>query len=373
VLADSDLAEVGARVTATMRAGDVVTHLGSGRFAMLLRGVSDFEVVRSLERRLDRAAVEALPRAARPSVVLATDFDLEPGSALRESLGALEEMLAEAAATHETVRSGIDRLGTGPVVPVTPESFRRALNEGQLRLHYQPVVDVNDQRAGGAEALLRWQHPTLGLLVPRHFLAMAELAVGAVPVGEWVMEQAVRQTAAWQAVTDLEYYRVGINLPPRVFLETDVAATMGRLLDRYGVAGDRFAIEILESEAMRSPGVVSHAILRLRAMGLRVALDDFGSGYATASRLRDLPVDLVKVDRTLVGLAPTATERALLAAVCSVARAMDADVLLEGVERPLQLEVARAAGVTFAQGMLVGPPGPPGLNPPRPLRLPSTG
>jgi EAL domain-containing protein (putative c-di-GMP-specific phosphodiesterase class I)/GGDEF domain-containing protein len=364
------LAEVSRHLSVLVREEDVVTHLGGGQFAALVSGVRNLDDVHRVEARLEAAAAMALPDRTRPVVAIATIVGLEPGVDLEGRLADLEEMLSESSSMGRTVRSGPAGPGGLATFPLTTHSFEAALAAGELLLHYQPVVNVHDQRSGGAEALIRWQHPSWGLLAPRRFLAMADREVGAMHLGEWVLDRAVRQTSLWDRATDLTYFRTGINLAPRQFADSNLVGTLARLLDRYEVPGSRFVLELLETEEIESFERVAKTIDGLHALGLRVAIDDFGSGFTSMAYLQKLPVDVIKVDRTLVGPYPTPRERAVLAAVCSVARTIGADVLLEGVERPGQLDAAREAGVTFAQGMLVGPPGPAGAMPPRPLPLP---
>jgi len=215
-------------------------------------------------------------------------------------------------------------------------------------------VNLNTGRSAGCEALLRWHHPTRGLLAPGAFLEAAEASDEIITMSEWAFDAAVRQVAQWEAANDLTYYRVGVNFAPRQFTQSDVVSMVRRVLNRHGVTGDRMVVEITESDVLDARSASARQIAALRELGLRVAVDDFGSGYNSMAWLRDLPVDMIKVDRALVSLEPTKREEDILAAMVAIARAIDADVVLEGIERVEQVEAARRAGVEFGQGYLMG-------------------
>lgn len=256
-------------------------------------------------------------------------------------------------------------ISDGYVVPpsaprITVRDLHEAAGRGQLRMLYQPVYDLIEARPAGAEALLRWQHPVKGLLGPDAFLRVAEATDEIHHLGAWTIHEVIGQVAAWDDLTDLDYYRVGVNISPRQLLDGEVVGTLREALVESGVSGDRLVAEIIESQALDSRATSAEQIRGLIELGLRVAVDDFGSGFANLSYLRDLPVDLIKVDRTLIGLVPTRREEAILRAVVSIASAIGADVVLEGVERPEQLQLAARVGVRFVQGFLVGPPELPG-------------
>lgn len=268
--------------------------------------------------------------------------------------------------------SAQDRRGrtAPPASATTAAAVERALAGDEFVLHYQPVADLTDWRSGGVEALVRWQHPTLGLLAPARFLPEVEASGAMGALGDWVLETAVRQVADWQRDHDLTYFRVGINVSPEQLETADVPGRVGTLLRHYGVPADRFIVEILETQALTRRAAVARRVHELLRLGLRVAIDDFGGGFANMSYLRDLPVDVIKVDRSLVGLHPTARDEAILRAVVGVATAVSADVLLEGIESVEHVTMARRAGVRFGQGLLIGPPAPAGAGPPMPAPLP---
>jgi EAL domain-containing protein (putative c-di-GMP-specific phosphodiesterase class I)/GGDEF domain-containing protein len=368
-LDDGEAAEAARRLRDLVRADDSLARLGPSAFLLLLEWRVDDSTLSSFDRRL-RASLHRPLRPGEPAPLVRLGMLATPGPELApdEILAAAQEAV-ESTGEAPVVVSGGDRAGAPRV---TPASLDAALSRDELVLHFQPVVDVTDGRPAGAEALVRWNHPEFGLLRPAQFIPALEAAGGLIALGEWVLAAAVRQVATWDAVADLQYYRVGVNLAPRQLESSDVPGYLAGLLRDAGVPGDRFLVELVESEALAERAVVARRIRQLLDLGLRVAIDDFGSGFANMSYLRDLPVDVIKVDRALVGVHPTTRDEAILRAVVTVGAAVGADVLLEGIEDVAQLALAREVGVRFGQGLLVGGPVPPGGRPPLPLPLPVT-
>lgn len=250
-------------------------------------------------------------------------------------------------------------------VLVSPQALRAALRHGELVLFAQPVVDVPTGRTAGAEMLVRWRHPTRGLLAPADFLAVAETSDLMEELGAWVIDRAVQQTARWEeAKGGLDYFRVGLNISPRQLTHCDIVGELRAALHRYNTTPDNLLVEVVENPVLDSRTAAADQLRALLDLGVRVGIDDFGAGFANMTYLRDLPIDVIKVDRALMGLEPTRRDEMLLTAVQTIAEAVGADVVLEGVERAVQFDVARRCGVRFAQGFLLGRPVLPGALPP---------
>ncbi|MEZ5115911.1 MAG: EAL domain-containing protein [Candidatus Nanopelagicales bacterium] len=362
-------AEVAALLRTVVRDRDRVVDAGPGLVALLAEGLSDADAIGVF---LDRLRAETVPRlseragGARVCIGVVVSPADDADTVLRDAAAALAEARTSAHPGGPAVTVVYDEAeAAGALAPITSADLVEAIDSGELLLHYQPVVDVTDWRCGGAEALLRWRHPKRGLLAPPEFLGRLH-ADASDRLVAWVVDEAARQVAVWERVADLDYFRVGLNVSPWELVETDLVGTVAAALRRHGVSGQRFALEILETEDLAGRGRAAAQVRALRDLGLRVAIDDFGSGFATMSYLHDLPVDLVKVDRTLVSLHPGRRDEAILAALASVADAIGADVVLEGVEHPDQVALARRVGVRFAQGLLLGAPAPAS-----PTRLPA--
>jgi diguanylate cyclase len=240
--------------------------------------------------------------------------------------------------------------------------LRGAAERGELALVYQPVVDL---RRGGAitgvEALLRWQHPTLGAVPTDELIVVADAAGLIGPVGDWVLQEACAQLARWQrdgsAPTGL---RMFVNFSPRQLADPDLPDRIVTVLASTGVALGDLVIELTET-AMLDDQAGSLEVLRaLEALGARLALDDFGTGFSSLTHLQRVPLHLVKVDAAFVNdVARSAVDRAIVGGVVDIARALGAEVVAEGIETPVQLDVVRALGCQLAQGYLLGRPLPP--------------
>jgi EAL domain-containing protein (putative c-di-GMP-specific phosphodiesterase class I) len=233
--------------------------------------------------------------------------------------------------------------------------LRGALQRGELRVVFQPLFAIDGGSALGCEALLRWQHPERGELLPQDFLRIAEDDGLIVPIGAWVLEQACSQLACWRA----EGYELtmSVNVSARQLEQRDFAAIVERVLHMTGVAPETVCLEVTETAVIRRPDIAARALESLQAIGVRVALDDFGLGYSSLNHLKALPVDVVKVDRSFVADVCTSTQDlAVVEAVLTIAKRMGVTVVAEGVETKAQADVLRGLGCPVVQGFLYGRP-----------------
>jgi len=242
----------------------------------------------------------------------------------------------------------------------TEADLRRALERGELRLHFQPVAALSgeadaDVRFVGAEALVRWEHPERGLLGPDAFISVAEDSGLIAQVGEWVLLEACRQAAGWGP----ERF-VSVNLSPRQLSHSDVPALLARALEETGADPAQLDLEITENVLMEQSTAVLGTLLRLKALGVRLVLDDFGTGWSSLAYLKRFPIDGLKIDREFVdGLGRKPEDTAIVAAVLSMAQALELDTIAEGVETEAQLAWLRERGCACAQGFLLARPMPP--------------
>lgn len=368
---DAVLAEVGARLRGMVRGSDFVGRLGGDEFVVLWPGICSESTARRMHQRILRTLEEPIESqgaamrvtASAGALLVSEPQDRDADDLLRDADAAMYE--AKARRDGELVIFEPTMQATVLGSLVTAGELRGAVRRGQLELHGQPILDIIDGRTAGVELLLRWRHPERGLLSPADFLAAADASDVMTDVGEWVLESAVSTVADWErSGQPLEYYRVGINVTPRQLLRSDVVEAFVEALQRHNTSAENFVFEVVESQVLDSASRAAEQVRGLRELGARVGIDDFGNGFANLANLRDLPVDLIKVDRRLVGIHPTSREAAILSAVQSIASAISADVVLEGIERESQLRVARACGVRFAQGFLLGMPQPLGDTPP---------
>jgi EAL domain-containing protein (putative c-di-GMP-specific phosphodiesterase class I) len=237
------------------------------------------------------------------------------------------------------------------------QELQTALERGELRLYFQPSVDLESGQVVGAEALLRWKHPQRGLIVPDQFLSVAEETGLIVPLGEWVVGETCRQLAEWQARPETAHLRLSLNLSARELTHPDVVSKVLECVRESGIDPHALTIEVTESTAMADGDTGFRALRDLSGEGIRVAIDDFGTGYSSLEQLRRMPVDIVKVDRSFVtGMAADSTDRELVAAVVGMGRALKLSVVAEGIETPEQVEALRELGCDTGQGFLFARP-----------------
>jgi len=233
--------------------------------------------------------------------------------------------------------------------------LRRALDRDELQLWFQPIVEVDSGRLVAAEALVRWQHPTRGLLGAAEFVPLAEPAGLIVPLGDWVLENAARTRARWTAAG--HSLCVAVNLSAQQFRRPELVDQLGTVLQLAGPGRAPLCLEITEN-ALLEHGDEMVAILRaIRDLDIRIALDDFGTGYSSLSYLQRLPVDVLKLDRSFIrGVTVSARDAAITASVARMALALGIEPLAEGVEHSDQRDLLRAQGYGLMQGYLFGRP-----------------
>lgn len=238
------------------------------------------------------------------------------------------------------------------------ESLRHALQRGEFRLHYQPVIDVRAGRITGVEALLRWQHPERGLLAPFHFVRLAEETGMIDMIGAWVLQEACRQLTAWDA-EGVHLPQVAVNVSAHQ-LESGVLATdVRRALHDHGTDGGRLVLELTESLLMRDVHFAARTLAGLRQHGVRVAVDDFGTGYSSLAYLHRLPLDSLKIDRAFIApIAEAMGDTRVTEAVIALGRSLKLHIVAEGVEQARQAEFLLAQGCTSMQGFYFSKPVP---------------
>jgi EAL domain-containing protein (putative c-di-GMP-specific phosphodiesterase class I) len=234
-----------------------------------------------------------------------------------------------------------------------------ALERGELRLLYQPKVSVALERVVGYEALLRWEHPTRGLLVPDEFIGVAEDSGLIVSIGRWVLTEAARQAAIWGDGREPPPVMC-INLSARQFAQPDIVEMVAEALEESGVNPGSVCLEITESVVMEQSHGTSATMTELKRLGVQLAIDDFGTGYSSLGYLQRFRLDFLKVDRSFVaGLGRDPEQTAIVDAIVRLAQALGLGVIAEGVERVEQLEVLRELGCDLVQGYLFAHPEPP--------------
>jgi EAL domain-containing protein (putative c-di-GMP-specific phosphodiesterase class I) len=237
------------------------------------------------------------------------------------------------------------------------QGLRRALQRGELVVHYQPQVSLHDGELSGAEALLRWQHPSDGLIPPLRFIGIAEETGLIEPLGSWVLKAACVEAARWLAGTRADV-RLSVNVSAEQIVGGSFHDRVLEALDASGLSASRLELELTEGtlQALKDR---SHLIDDLKRLGVTIAIDDFGTGYSSLGALKSLPVDRLKIDRSFVsGLPASGNDVAIVEAVLALSRSLDLGVIAEGVETAGQLEALRRIGCREAQGYLFARPVP---------------
>jgi diguanylate cyclase (GGDEF)-like protein/PAS domain S-box-containing protein len=236
--------------------------------------------------------------------------------------------------------------------------LHRALEKDEFCLFYQPQYVLATRRIVGMEALLRWRHPERGLVPPGDFIAIIEQSALVIPLGRWVLREACRQARRWLDA-GLEFGRVAVNVSARQFLDEGFLNDLVATLDETGLPPERLQLELLESMAMNTREEIGRLLHQLVDRRVSLAIDDFGTGYSSLAYLKDLPVDTLKIDRSfLAGSDAQNPDRAIIRAVVAMARALNLDVIMEGVETEEQLAFLQDAGCNQVQGYLLAKPQP---------------
>jgi diguanylate cyclase (GGDEF)-like protein/PAS domain S-box-containing protein len=357
---DRLLGSVAARLQSVVRPGDTVARLGGDEFAVLLEDLEGLHVAQQI--------------AARFIDELQTSFNLVGhevfvGASAGIALAAPEDDADELLRNADLAMYRAKAMGKGRCEVFEPDmhaaalermeiegDLRHAVVRGELRLYYQPIVELATGRVTGVEALLRWQHPTRGLVSPLDFIDVAEESGLIVPVGRWVLSEACRQVARWQRDTGLPL-RLSVNISARQLQAPRLAEHVARTLRSTGVRPNDLVLEITESMLVDDAERTIGKLHLLRELGVKLAIDDFGTGYSSLNYLRRLPVDVLKIDRSFVqGIGTESELTALTGAIVGIGRDLGLDTVAEGIEEQGQLDALRAMGCVLGQGYLYARP-----------------
>jgi len=235
-------------------------------------------------------------------------------------------------------------------------SLRKALARDELELYYQPLLDLGTGRVHGLEALLRWRHPERGLLAPAEFIPLAEITGLILPIGPWVLRTACARARTWQDLGH-PHLSIAVNLSARQFQQPDLVAQVKRALEETGLAPRCLDLEITETNAMSNAEATIHTLRELKALGVRISIDDFGIGYSSLSYLKRLPIDTLKIDQSFVrDITSDPDDAAIATAVIALAHTLKLRVVAEGVETQEQLAFLAARHCDRMQGYLFSRP-----------------
>jgi EAL domain-containing protein (putative c-di-GMP-specific phosphodiesterase class I) len=236
--------------------------------------------------------------------------------------------------------------------------LRNALQHEEFRVHYQPIIAIGTGIITEVEALVRWQHPTRGLVFPNEFIPIAESTGLIIPLGLWVLEEACRQVAAWHGQFRIQPPLVlSVNLSPRQFQQPSIVADVARALEESGFPANCLKLEITEGIIMLDVEATIRTLWELKGLGLQIAVDDFGTGYSSLSYLKRLPLDVLKIDRSFVsGIGHNQEDTAIVHAIMAMAKSLNFKVTGEGIETAEQLALLGEWGCDWGQGYLFSKP-----------------
>ncbi|HEV2635343.1 MAG TPA: EAL domain-containing protein [Actinocrinis sp.] len=363
---DELLKAVGERLTASVRPGDSAARIGGDEFAVVLEHVRDPEQTEAVADRIIEAFRAPFFLGGDPVPV-----GVSVGFASSGQSATAEDLLSNAdLALYASKNDGKHRWHHFEVA-LHAELLERAglragldqaIEEETISLDYQPVVELADGRVVGFEALVRWPHPERGLLPPDRFIPLAEQTGQIIPLGRWIMREAVREAAEWNAVSPAAGVWVGINVAGRQFADPGFVDDVAEALETYGVPPGLIVLELTESSLLQHDQhgggeQVPQLLSALKTLGVRIALDDFGTGFSSLSYLTELPVDILKIDKSFVSGADRSPERvALVEGIIRIATALRIAVIAEGIESQEQWDRLAATDCQYGQGFLFGRP-----------------
>jgi len=361
---DDLLKAIGERLRAAMRPEDTICRMGGDEFTILIESIrpSDLEVT----------AARIKHEFGRPFIV--SDSHVTVGASLGLATGDGKSATAEDLIHNSDVamyriklsdKGGIAFHKAGEVDDLARERVIRsdlpeALDSGEITLAYQPIFQIAPRTLVAVEALARWAHPQLGPIPPLGFISIAEKSDLVTDVDLHVLGTALRQAADWDVEFGIDpALKIAINVSSRSLAQADFVERAAGLIDHFGIPGERIILEITETSMMSTGESLLHQLAALKALGVQLALDDFGTGYSSLARLRDLPIDILKIDQSFTNLLPTPHAIELMTFVISMAQRSGMTTVAEGIESAEQLVALESLRCDLGQGYLLGRPGPP--------------
>jgi diguanylate cyclase (GGDEF)-like protein len=360
---DDVIVGVAERLRQAVRPADTVARFGGDEFVVVSPEAGTLEGATGLAGRISAALAQPFLLADQEMFLT-----VSIGMAVSSSAMSAEVLLRDAdAAMYRAKQQGRARCEFFDETMRTEAAARLelqtalhwAIERDEMRVYYQPLVEVASGRVVGFEGLVRWQHPERGLLAPGSFVPIAEDSGLIVPIDEAVLRQAAADHVRWRARHPQLHLSVAVNLSAHHLRHPGLAGRVREVLEDHGLEPSALCLELTESVLMEDLDRHAETLLDLRALGVRLAIDDFGTGYSSLTRLRLFPVDVVKIDRSFVaGLGTDPRDTAIVRGVIELAHALDLVVVAEGIERPEQLDELRGLRCDLAQGYLFAPPEP---------------
>lgn len=363
---DKILGVVAERLRLAVRDADTVARIGGDEFAILLEDIADSTDATRIARRITDAFREPIPVRGGPvtmrvSLGIATNEEGadDVDGIIRDADVALNIAKRRGGDSYEVFEVSMRAAVSGRLQ--LEMELRDAVANNQLVLHYQPVVSLTTRRMVSVEALVRWEHPTRGMISPGDFIPIAEESRLIVSMGRWVLEEACRQAVEWhRRFPDQTPLGVGVNVSTVQLADDRFVQEVARILRVTGVSPHTITLEITETALMDDMKHTVRVLAELKALGVRLAIDDFGTGYSSLNYLQRMPIDVLKIDRAFVnGIERGGDQLVLARTICEMARTLSFKTIAEGIELPAQADRLRELGCELGQGFLYARPLPP--------------
>lgn len=364
---DRLLREVAERLRRSVRAMDVASRLGGDEFAVLVHDIRGPHDAVRVATRIERALRDPFLVEGH-EIMVSASMGIGIADSSVSGKTSAEQLLREADVAMYRAKEDPDAryrifdqvMHTAAVHRLQNEAdLRRAIEREELVVHYQPIVGLGKSDVVGVEALVRWEHPTKGMIPPLDFIPLAEETGLIVPLGMTVLREACLEVRDWRIGEERTPIRLNVNLATRQLRDPRLVQQVASILEETGFEAERLFFEITESATVGNDPTVLEQLHALRQLGIRIAIDDFGTGYSSLSYLSRLPVDLLKIDRTFVqALAQGSPEGSVVSVICQLAQAWGLVVVGEGIEDAEELEMLRGQGCVLGQGFYLGRPGP---------------
>ena len=356
---DMLLRQVAERINGALGANELAARIGGDEFALILRNIESIEdvshrcqaLLTQIGRPYSLGGVDQLIGASIGIAIIPDDGN-SPDELLRVADLAMYEAKSNGRNCHCFFSPQLNQIAQFNAG--VEADLRRAIDRDEFFLEYQPIVDSSSTEICGLEALVRWQHPTRGRLMPSEFLRVANDSGLIDRIGTWVIDAACRQISAFEK-QGINLPHIAVNVSPRQFQSINIAAEILNAMERHNVASDRIVVEITEELLLDQSPDLMQQLIQLRSNGIELSIDDFGTGYSSLQYLRDLPANRLKIDRTFIArIEQSSVDRAIISTIAHLAHALDMRVVAEGVENETQKSLLRAAGCDELQGYLFG-------------------
>ena len=360
-IGDELLRAVARRLEKCLRSQDTVARLGGDEFTMFLEDIRDeTDATRVAERAHKdlrapfQVAGHEVFTTSSIGIALSSTGYTQPEDLLRDADTAMYRAKSLGKACYSMFDTAMHERAVALLQ--LDHDLRRALERKEFRIHYQPIVRLENAEVTGLEALLRWEHPARGFVSPAEFIPLAEETRLIIPIGRWALEETCRQVRAWQLQFGT-YLPVNVNLSGKQLSQPDLVCQITQILEQFFLDGRSLKLEITESVIMENIESVITMLQQLKALGIQSSMDDFGTGYSSFSYLHRLPIDVLKIDRSFVSGTRTGVENPeVVRTIITLARDLGIDAVAEGVETAEQLAQLRELGCRYGQGYLFSKP-----------------